>query len=114
MLRENPLYFTKNVDIVSYEGGVRETHNPEGRAVPSVVWDFYANGCSVRILNPQSYNKKIHVLVTELQELFGTMVGVNLYLTPRGSQGFAPHYDDIEAFVIQLEGRKHWKLYMPR
>jgi lysine-specific demethylase/histidyl-hydroxylase NO66 len=35
-------------------------------------------------------------------------------LTPSGSQGFAPHYDDIEAFVLQLEGRKHWKLYKPR
>ena len=35
------------------------------------------------------------------------------YLTPAGSQGFAPHYDDIEAFVLQLEGRKEWKLYSP-
>ena len=31
-----------------------------------------------------------------------------------GTQGFAPHYDDIEAFVIQLEGKKHWRLYKPR
>ncbi len=30
-----------------------------------------------------------------------------------GSQGFAPHYDDIEAFVIQLEGKKLWKVYPP-
>lgn len=28
--------------------------------------------------------------------------------------GFAPHYDDIEAFVMQIEGRKRWKLYKPR
>lgn len=36
------------------------------------------------------------------------------YLTPPGTQGFAPHYDDIEAFVLQLEGKKHWKLYNQR
>ena len=36
------------------------------------------------------------------------------YLTPAGTQGFAPHSDDIEAFVLQLEGKKHWKLYSPR
>lgn len=36
------------------------------------------------------------------------------YLTPPGTQGFAPHYDDIEAFILQLEGRKHWRLYSPR
>ena len=34
-------------------------------------------------------------------------------MTPAGSQGFAPHYDDIEAFLIQLEGTKHWKIYRP-
>ena len=42
------------------------------------------------------------------------MVGTNVYLTPPNSQGFAPHYDDIEAFVLQLEGAKHWKVYAPR
>ena len=36
------------------------------------------------------------------------------YLTPANSQGFAPHYDDIEAFVLQLEGRKHWRVYAPK
>ena len=36
------------------------------------------------------------------------------YLTPAGTQGFAPHYDDIEAFVIQVEGKKRWRLYKPR
>lgn len=114
MLRENAVYYTRNVDVVSYENGKRETHNPEGRAVPSAVWDYYQNGCSVRILNPQTYNKKIQLLLATLQEYFGTMVGANVYLTPSGSQGFAPHYDDIEAFVLQLEGRKHWKLYAPK
>lgn len=114
MLRENSLFYTRNVDVVSYEGGKRETHNPEGRAVPSAVWDYYQNGCSVRILNPQSYSPKLHLLLATLQEYFGAMVGANIYLTPPGSQGFAPHWDDIEAFVLQVEGRKHWKLYKSR
>lgn len=46
-----------------------------------------------------------------LQDYFGCMMGANAYLTPADSQGFAPHYDDIEAFVLQLEGKKKWKLY---
>lgn len=49
-----------------------------------------------------------------LQEYFGCFVGCNLYLTPPGSQGFAPHFDDIEAFVLQVEGKKRWRLYKPR
>ena len=31
-----------------------------------------------------------------------------------GTQGFAPHYDDVEVFILQLEGKKHWRLYEPR
>ncbi|XP_039294090.1 bifunctional lysine-specific demethylase and histidyl-hydroxylase NO66-like, partial [Nilaparvata lugens] len=85
---------------------------PEGRALPHIVWDLYRNGCSVRFLNPQAFIPDIHRINSELQEKLG-FVGCNLYLTPAGSQGFAPHYDDIEAFVLQIEGSKHWKVYAP-
>lgn len=114
ILRNNNLYYTKNIDVVTYENGVKEVFNQEGKATPSALWDYYSNGCSIRVLNPHTYNHKVHLLLSTLQEYFGCMVGANVYLTPPGSQGFAPHYDDIEAFVIQLEGRKHWKLYQPR
>lgn len=114
ILRKNNILYTKNLDITSYSNGQRETHNPQGRALPSVVWDYYSNGCSIRMLNPQTYIKKIHTLNATLQELFGCFVGSNFYLTPPGSQGFAPHYDDIEAFILQIEGKKHWRLYNPR
>lgn len=86
---------------------------PVGRAVPSKLWDYYNDGCSIRVLNPQTYDENIHSIISNLQEYFGTMVGTNVYLTPPNSQGFAPHYDDIEAFIIQLEGSKYWKLYKP-
>ncbi|XP_055855007.1 bifunctional lysine-specific demethylase and histidyl-hydroxylase NO66 [Episyrphus balteatus] len=114
MLINNHIEFTKNIDITSYKNGVRNTLNPEGRAIPPVVWDYYANGCSIRLLNPQTYLSPIFAMNTSLQELFHCMVGSNAYLTPPNSQGFAPHYDDIEAFVLQIEGRKRWKLYNPR
>ncbi|XP_014600738.1 PREDICTED: bifunctional lysine-specific demethylase and histidyl-hydroxylase NO66 [Polistes canadensis] len=111
ILRDNNILFSKNIDITSYDEGVRENHNPEGRALPTIVWDYYKNGCSVRMLNPQTYLPRIHILNATLQELFGCFVGSNSYLTPPGSQGFAPHYDDIEAFILQIEGKKRWRLY---
>lgn len=48
MLRSNMIEYTKNLDITSYEDSVRETHNPDGRALPASVWAFYRDGCSVR------------------------------------------------------------------
>ncbi|XP_017878753.1 ribosomal oxygenase 1 [Ceratina calcarata] len=114
ILRENSVVYSKNIDITSYANDVRETHNPVGRAHPNVVWDYYRNGCSVRLLNPQAYMPKLYSLNATLQEFFGCFVGANSYLTPPNSQGFAPHYDDIEAFILQIEGKKRWRLYKPR
>lgn len=114
MLRQNRVEFTKNIDITSFDNQIRMTHNPVGRALPPVVWDYYKNGCSVRLVNPQTFIPKIHKLNATLQEYFQCMTGANVYLTPANSQGFAPHYDDIEAFVLQVEGKKRWKIYKPR
>ncbi|OWF43534.1 ribosomal oxygenase 1-like [Mizuhopecten yessoensis] len=114
ILREENLQFSVNLDITTYTNGVRETHNPVGRAYAPVVWDMYQSGCSVRLLNPQTYSRNVWKLLSMLQEYFGCCVGANTYLTPPGTQGFAPHFDDIEAFILQLEGKKHWRLYSPR
>lgn len=61
-LKNNNILFTKNLDITSYSNGVRETHNPPGRAYSSVVWDYFRNNCSVRMLNPQIFIPRIHAL----------------------------------------------------
>ncbi|KAF0311296.1 Ribosomal oxygenase 1 [Amphibalanus amphitrite] len=114
ILRNENIQFGRNLDVTSYSEGERETHNPAGRAHAPVVWDYYRNGCSVRLLNPQTYCGAVWRLCAALQEYFGCMVGANVYLTPPGTQGFAPHYDDIEAFMLQLEGKKHWRIYAPR
>lgn len=114
ILRSQHVLFTKNLDVTSYADGKRETHNPDGRAYAPVVWDFYNNGCSLRMLNPQTFDEQVWKLCATLQEFFGSFVGTNMYLTPPGTQGFAPHYDDVEVFILQLEGKKHWRVYEPR
>ncbi|ETN77347.1 hypothetical protein NECAME_11131 [Necator americanus] len=40
-------------------------------------------------------------------------IAFHRYLTPAGSAGFAPHWDEIDAFLLQLEGKKYWKVYAP-
>jgi len=113
IVREQRVLYGKNLDVTSYDGK-RETHNPVGRVFPAVLWDFYNNGCSIRMLNPQTFHNGVWRLCSTLQDHFQTMVGANVYLTPPGTQGFAPHWDDVEVFMLQLEGKKHWKIYNPR
>jgi len=113
IIREQRVLYGKNLDVTSYDGK-RETHNPVGRVFPAVLWDFYNNGCSIRMLNPQTFHNGVWRLCSTLQDHFHNMVGANVYLTPPGTQGFAPHWDDVEVFMLQLEGKKHWKIYSPR
>ncbi|XP_071515626.1 bifunctional lysine-specific demethylase and histidyl-hydroxylase NO66-like isoform X1 [Panulirus ornatus] len=114
ILREHVVLYTKNIDITSYIDGKRETHNPVGQAHAPVVWDYYNNDCSLRMLNPQTFHRPVWKLLSRLQEYFNSFCGANVYLTPPDTQGFAPHWDDIEAFILQLEGKKRWRVYKPR
>ena len=87
------------------------------RASAADVWRrFEEEGASVRLLHPQRFPEGRHVLrlLSGLEGLFDCLVGCNTYLTPRGAQGFRPHYDDIDAFILQAEGEKRWQLWAPR
>jgi len=111
-IREQRVLYGKHLNVTSYDGE-RETHDPEGRVYPAVMWDYYNNGSSIRMINPQYFDKTVWRLCATLQDHFQSMVGANVYLTPPGTQGFAPHWDDVEVFMLQLEGKKHWRLYEP-
>ncbi|XP_007521816.2 ribosomal oxygenase 1 [Erinaceus europaeus] len=114
VLRREDVQFGQHLDAARYVRGRRETLNPPGRALPAAAWALYRAGCSLRLLCPQAFSASVWQLLAVLQEQFGNMAGSNVYLTPPDSQGFAPHYDDVEAFVLQLEGRKLWRVYRPR
>ena len=113
-LVEARLEWSYEVDATSYSNFKRTTHNGEGDAEPKQVWQRYKEGCSIRLLRPQRRLDHMCLLLSVLEEHWASSAGANVYLTPAGTQGFAPHWDDIEAFILQTEGRKHWKVYAPR
>jgi hypothetical protein len=43
----------------------------------------------------------------------GHPVQINAYITPPENQGFAPHYDVHDVFVLQVAGRKRWTISEP-
>jgi len=48
-----------------------------------------------------------------LSDELGHPVQINAYITPPQNQGFAPHYDVHDVFVLQVSGRKHWTIHEP-
>jgi ribosomal protein L16 Arg81 hydroxylase len=49
----------------------------------------------------------------DLEGRLGFPVQANAYLTPSAAQGFAVHHDTHDVFVLQVAGRKRWRLYEP-
>lgn len=49
----------------------------------------------------------------ELVDDIGHPAQVNAYVTPPSSQGFDPHYDTHDVFVLQISGEKHWRIHAP-
>lgn len=112
LLQTQQLQYGTNVDVTSYTAGKRSNlnHNgKEGTAEPqvavatTVMRRFEQEGCSVRILHPQRWVETVYKLLSFLEDELRSPVGCNAYLTPASSQGFAPHWDDIDAFVLQVE-----------
>eukprot|EP00435_Cladocopium_sp_Y103_P069268 s70_g33.t1 len=72
---------------------------------------LFSEGWSIQWLQPQHEHDALSAMVATLESQFGCLVGVNAYLTPGGAQGLAPHWDDVDVFVLQLGGSKAWTLH---
>ena len=56
----------------------------------------------------------LRVLRANLERLFVTTVSMHLYLSAPGSDVLKPHTDPYDVFILQLAGRKRWKVCVPR
>ena len=95
--------------------------NADGWVDGAAVWEEYRAGYSLLLNQVQRRHPGTARLCRALERdfaragvLLGRHIGGNLYLSPPASQGFSIHYDPHDVLVIQLAGRKHWRLYNRR
>ena len=86
------------------------THG-SGRIDPLGVVKQFDEGATV-IFN--QLHRRVPVLgefCALLGKVFGSRLQTNIYLTPPDAQGFRPHWDTHDVFVLQVAGRKTWSVY---
>lgn len=114
ILKEHSLNFVDDINACHYIDGKRKNMNGKGRITAKKAADLLnKTGATLQIHQPQRFVSELWKLMEKLECYFNCLVGANVYITPCNSQGLAPHYDDVEVFIIQLEGLKEWKLYKP-
>lgn len=77
------------------------------------VLGLFSDGATVVLQGLHRTWQPVSVLAAGLAADLGHPVQVNSYITPPQSQGFAPHYDTHDVFVLQIDGRKHWRIHEP-
>ena len=74
---------------------------------------LFADGATLVL---QALHRTWPPLIDFTQQLaaeLGHPVQVNAYVTPPQSRGFDDHYDVHDVFVLQISGRKHWRIHEP-
>jgi hypothetical protein len=80
--------------------------------VHKIAAEYRAGATIVMPALHQSW-KPLTNLCTSIEHQLDHVVHANAYLTPGNASGFAPHYDTHEVLVLQIAGRKRWRVYEP-
>jgi bifunctional lysine-specific demethylase and histidyl-hydroxylase NO66 len=94
-------------------GGIdSETYiDDQGFVDRGVVASEYRAGATIIINQGQRMIPGLGALCEGLEHIFSAHIQTNLYLTPPDAQGFPSHFDNHDVFVMQVQGRKRWRLY---
>jgi ribosomal protein L16 Arg81 hydroxylase len=74
------------------------------------VLSLYADGATITINRAHQCSSELAALCSDLSRELRAHVNANVYITPPNSQGFAVHSDTHDVFLLQVEGRKRWRI----
>lgn len=86
-------------------------HRKDGIINTDKAFALFNNGATFVIQAGQRYFNNLSHCCLQLSQKFNSPVQANLYITPSRSQGFHPHWDTHDVFVLQIAGTKTWHLY---
>ena len=102
-----------DISLVRGDGDVAtgEYTNDAGKIQPLEVARHFDDGATVIFRQLHKRVPALARLCVALGRRFSSRVQTNVYLTPPDAQGFAPHWDTHDVFVLQISGAKRWSIY---
>lgn len=79
--------------------------------VPNRLIEHYRNGCTIVVSHAHRLVKNLMSLCRAIQASLMMRCQTNVYLSPAGNQGFNPHYDTHDVFILQVSGKKTFNFY---
>ena len=75
------------------------------------LFDRHAEGASLVVSQFQEIHPPLARFCRGLEKAFLHGVQANIYLTPPDAQGFRVHFDTHDVLVLQVSGRKAWRVW---
>ncbi|HEV7763973.1 MAG TPA: cupin domain-containing protein [Thermoanaerobaculia bacterium] len=97
---------------ITFEGR-RGTRRGEGSVDITRIYAAYHAGYTINVNRVHEQWAPVAAFCDALQRTLDHTVIASLFLTPASAEGFDPHYDAHDVFILQLEGAKHWRLRAP-
>ena len=83
-----------------------------GQVKASRIYDaYFTRGNTVCLHHPENNHHSVQALCRQLSHIFYSQVISSLFLGPPDSTGLDVHFDYYNAFILQLSGKKRWRLY---
>ncbi|GAB92155.1 cupin domain-containing protein [Gordonia rhizosphera] len=79
----------------------------------AMVLAQFADGATIVLQGLHRLWPPVIDFVRDMVDDLGHPVQANAYITPPSNRGFDPHYDVHDVFVLQVTGRKHWRVHEP-
>lgn len=81
--------------------------------VAEQVYELFRSGGTVTWNALNHFLPAARHLADLFAETFAAPSEVVAFLTPAGRDGYAPHHDPVDVYVIQVEGTKDWRIWEP-
>jgi hypothetical protein len=78
---------------------------------PARVARLFSEGATVIFGGLHDRHEPLRRLCSAVSAQASARTQTNIYLTPPDAQGFKPHWDTHDVFVLQVEGSKRWRMY---
>jgi hypothetical protein len=96
---------------LSYQSNRRKPSQPIARIRASDLTGALRDGATLVLDAVDELHSPVTHMAESLERIFRVRIQVNAYAGWRTSHGFDLHWDDHDVFILQIAGRKQWKVY---
>jgi lysine-specific demethylase/histidyl-hydroxylase NO66 len=109
---KNDQEFAANSILLSRGAGdEKETYAESVLDAESLCKMVNEEGWICQVVHPQQKSAKVHALLERLENWSGSLWGSNYFFGSAATNPADAMSDNVELFVMQLEGKSHWKVF---